>query len=223
MACRLRIADPASADAYPIVTFSWILCYRVYEDPEKLASLKKVLRFGLQEGQDASSELGYVPLPEPIVTSSLTLLDEITLPQNADASTEVTSKPEAPSSSLLPPDDVISDEVENGAVSGPPEVAAEPDNPTSELLPADEINSDESADGEATDSTEATRDSQEDDTAVDEVAKEDSEANANDLEEPAVEETENEVDSTRPVEEQNPTNTDSSVLPPDSSPPDEAP
>ena len=50
------------AESYPIVSFTWILCRKVYEDPKVGETLKKVLLYGVGEGQKCSSELGYVPL-----------------------------------------------------------------------------------------------------------------------------------------------------------------
>jgi phosphate transport system substrate-binding protein len=60
---RVFVPDPEAADAYPIVTYSWILAYQRYDDPAKAAALKNVLTWGLREGQKFSEELGYVPLP----------------------------------------------------------------------------------------------------------------------------------------------------------------
>ena len=65
---RMSNPDPTGPDTYPIVTYSWILCYRTYDDPRKLALLKEVLAYGLKQGQQASGELGYVPLPDTIVS-----------------------------------------------------------------------------------------------------------------------------------------------------------
>ncbi len=68
---KAAVADPVGDQAYPIVTFSWILCYRVYDDPEKLAMLKQLISFGLQDGQQYSQELGYVALTDAIVQNAL--------------------------------------------------------------------------------------------------------------------------------------------------------
>lgn len=66
---RAWIPDPADAGAYPIVTYTWLLCYKKYEDPKIAAALKAVIEFGLTKGQTFSTELGYVPLPEKVVTT----------------------------------------------------------------------------------------------------------------------------------------------------------
>ena len=57
------IVDPSGADAYPIVTFSWLLLYRKYDDPEKGSALRDFIAWGLSNGQSFSQKLGYLPLP----------------------------------------------------------------------------------------------------------------------------------------------------------------
>jgi phosphate transport system substrate-binding protein len=63
---RIWITDPGGKDAYPIVTYTWLLCYTNYHDAKIAASMKQVLRFCLTEGQRFSAELGYIPLPPAI-------------------------------------------------------------------------------------------------------------------------------------------------------------
>lgn len=74
---RGSIADPEDADAYPIITYSWILAYNRYSDPQKAKALKEVLRWGLTEGQKLGPDLGYVPIPADIAQRSLAALDQI--------------------------------------------------------------------------------------------------------------------------------------------------
>jgi phosphate transport system substrate-binding protein len=84
---RMTIPDPSGANAYPIVTYSWIVCYRTYDDPEKLRLLKEALTYCLQQGQGISGGMGYVPLPEDVAHSALAELDKISLPQSAAEAT----------------------------------------------------------------------------------------------------------------------------------------
>ncbi|HEY9827512.1 MAG TPA: phosphate ABC transporter substrate-binding protein PstS [Stenomitos sp.] len=65
---RAFITDPEGKDAYPIVTYTWLLAYKSYADPNKVKALKAIVDYGLTEGQKVSSELGYVPLPADVVT-----------------------------------------------------------------------------------------------------------------------------------------------------------
>ena len=61
------LPDPAGKEAYPIVTYTWLLCYRSYDDKTKLEALKDVINYCLTDGQKVSEQLGYVPLPASVV------------------------------------------------------------------------------------------------------------------------------------------------------------
>ena len=72
---KLRGADPnpAGANAYPIVSLTWILAY-----PESKTGVKETLRYMLSEKAQATSDsLGYVPLPESLRQKSLAAVDSI--------------------------------------------------------------------------------------------------------------------------------------------------
>src|SRR5208337_2077892 len=71
------LPDPAGDDSYPIVTFTWVLCYKRYEDANKLQAVKAVIEYGLTEGQKCSEQLGYVPLPAPVVAKVREALNNI--------------------------------------------------------------------------------------------------------------------------------------------------
>jgi phosphate transport system substrate-binding protein len=74
---RVFITDPEGKDAYPIVTYTWLLAYKTYDDPIKAKALKAVIDYSLTEGQKASAELGYIPLPESVVTKTKAAADAI--------------------------------------------------------------------------------------------------------------------------------------------------
>ena len=74
---RLLIPDPDGTDAYPILTLSWLLVYQRYPDPAKASALKQFVTYGLTEGQRDSRELGYMPLPDEIVSRSRAALESI--------------------------------------------------------------------------------------------------------------------------------------------------
>ena len=72
---KLRGADPnpAGANAYPIVSLTWILAY-----PESTFGVKETLRYMLSEkAQSQSDSLGYVPLPENLRQKALAAVDTI--------------------------------------------------------------------------------------------------------------------------------------------------
>jgi phosphate transport system substrate-binding protein len=74
---RAFLPDPEGEDAYPIVTFSWLLLYRHYSAPERASALKGFIDWGLTQGQAYASELGYIPLPAGITDRSRAALTEI--------------------------------------------------------------------------------------------------------------------------------------------------
>jgi phosphate transport system substrate-binding protein len=75
---RVWIPDPVGKKAYPIVTYTWILCAQNYSyRGTDTTVLKDVLRYCLTEGQQFSEELGYLPLPQEMVQRVLKAVDRI--------------------------------------------------------------------------------------------------------------------------------------------------
>ena len=67
-------ANPAGANAFPIVSLTWILA----EPGHKTDSVKPALRYMLsEEAQGASDSLGYVPLPESLRQKSLAAVNSL--------------------------------------------------------------------------------------------------------------------------------------------------
>jgi hypothetical protein len=66
------------ADAYPIVTFSWILLYKNYDNAEKAKTIRDLFRWCLQDGQQFATQLGYVRLPQNVTSKALAALGTIT-------------------------------------------------------------------------------------------------------------------------------------------------
>jgi len=64
------VSDPVAKDAYPIVTFTWMILYKKYDNREKLDALKSLVAYGLTDGQKDSEALGYVPLPDAVVSQA---------------------------------------------------------------------------------------------------------------------------------------------------------
>jgi phosphate transport system substrate-binding protein len=74
---RAQVADPRGPDVYPIVTFSWMLLYKSYPDPQKAAALRDLFRWCLTTGQRAAPDLGYVELPPNVVARALSALEGV--------------------------------------------------------------------------------------------------------------------------------------------------
>jgi phosphate transport system substrate-binding protein len=62
----LWLPDPNGDSSYPIVSYTWLLCYKDSSDPAKAAALKELVRYCMVEGQKASESLGYIPLPDHV-------------------------------------------------------------------------------------------------------------------------------------------------------------
>ena len=74
---QLRGADanPAGANAYPIVSLTWILAYPEYE---KNDNVKTMLRYMLSPTQQQKADaLGYVPLPESLRQKALAAVETL--------------------------------------------------------------------------------------------------------------------------------------------------
>jgi phosphate transport system substrate-binding protein len=73
------MSDPEAAEAYPIVTFTWLILYKTYPDEKKLETLRDFVKFAVTEGQSVSDQLGYIPLPAPVVEKVKAAIDTVKL------------------------------------------------------------------------------------------------------------------------------------------------
>jgi phosphate transport system substrate-binding protein len=74
---RAFITNPDGEKSYPIVTYTWMLVFKKYDDPEKAKAMEAMIQYGLTEGQKQSAELGYVPLPATVVEKVAAAADAI--------------------------------------------------------------------------------------------------------------------------------------------------
>ena len=74
---RAFVTDPEGENSYPVVTYTWLLAYENYDDPEKLQALKDVVNWSLTDGQAYAEEIGYIPLPDNVVEKVQGKLDTI--------------------------------------------------------------------------------------------------------------------------------------------------
>jgi phosphate transport system substrate-binding protein len=68
---RGSVTDPSAVDAYPIVTYSWMMLYGQYADARKAGAIRDFVSWGLTEGQQMNRDAalsGYIPLPAVVVT-----------------------------------------------------------------------------------------------------------------------------------------------------------
>jgi phosphate transport system substrate-binding protein len=69
--------DPETPEAYPIVTYTWLICYKKYPDKNKAQAMQDLVRFGLTEGQKDAESLGYIPLPDAVVAKATLALQNL--------------------------------------------------------------------------------------------------------------------------------------------------
>jgi phosphate transport system substrate-binding protein len=74
---QIKVPDPQGSEAYPIVTYTWLLCRGRYHDAKEAETLKKVIRYCLDDGQKISPDLGYLALPEEVAQKARLALDQI--------------------------------------------------------------------------------------------------------------------------------------------------
>ena len=70
------VEDPAGAEAYPIVTFTWMLFYKDQDD-KKAAILRDLVRYCATDGQKIATSIGYIPLPQNVVDKVLAASQQI--------------------------------------------------------------------------------------------------------------------------------------------------
>jgi len=70
-------SDPEPADAYPIVTYTWLIAYKKYGDKNKMTAMQDLVKYGLTEGQKSSEALGYIPLPDAVVAKATAAIQNI--------------------------------------------------------------------------------------------------------------------------------------------------
>jgi phosphate transport system substrate-binding protein len=75
--------DPQPSDAYPIVTYTWLLLYKVYPDARKAEVLRDFVNYAATEGQKESEPLGYIPLPPAAVEKIKAAVQTIETPPKA--------------------------------------------------------------------------------------------------------------------------------------------
>jgi len=76
---RVSITDPASADAYPISSFTWLLIPSRIPDKAKGDIIKQFLGWMLSDGQAMTTPLNYAPLPPAVIDMERRAIDKITV------------------------------------------------------------------------------------------------------------------------------------------------
>src|SRR6185312_11413370 len=67
---RAFFPDPDGTDSYPIVTYTWLLLYKQY-DNQRAEAIKSFVEWGLTEGQQYLEPLGYIRLSPKAETMAM--------------------------------------------------------------------------------------------------------------------------------------------------------
>jgi phosphate transport system substrate-binding protein len=73
----VSVPDPEQKDAYPIVSLTWMLLYEQPKDPAKAKATNEFLKWALKDGKQYAVELGYLPIPDEMVTQISSALDTV--------------------------------------------------------------------------------------------------------------------------------------------------
>jgi len=72
------IVDPDGEESYPIVTYTWMMLFKKYDDPNKAIAMEAMIQYGLNQGQQQAETLGYIPLPAIVREKVAAAADQIT-------------------------------------------------------------------------------------------------------------------------------------------------
>jgi phosphate transport system substrate-binding protein len=64
---KIELPDPEGEQAYPIVTYTWLLVQKRYKNARVGEAVKDVLEYCLTEGQKIAPELGYLAMPPEVI------------------------------------------------------------------------------------------------------------------------------------------------------------
>jgi phosphate transport system substrate-binding protein len=74
---RVSITNAPGDDAYPISSFTWLLLYENAGDKKQAKMMVDFLKWALTDGQKYAPDLGYAPLPKPVVEMEMKALGQI--------------------------------------------------------------------------------------------------------------------------------------------------
>jgi phosphate transport system substrate-binding protein len=76
---RVSITNAPGAGVYPVSSFTWLLLYENPKDKAQAKIMVDFLHWALTDGQKFAGQLGYAPLPEPVVKLEMDALKKIKL------------------------------------------------------------------------------------------------------------------------------------------------
>jgi phosphate transport system substrate-binding protein len=76
---RVSITNAPGKNVYPVASFTWLLFYENPKDKQRARTMVDFMKWALTDGQKFAPELGYAPLPAPVVQMELQALNRIKL------------------------------------------------------------------------------------------------------------------------------------------------
>jgi phosphate transport system substrate-binding protein len=74
---RVSITNAPGAGAYPISSFTWLLLFQAPSDTVRSKAMVDFVKWALTDGQAFATDLGYAPVPAPVVQQELATLGTI--------------------------------------------------------------------------------------------------------------------------------------------------
>jgi phosphate transport system substrate-binding protein len=74
---RVSITNAPGKGVYPISSFTWLLLYENPKDKTQAKVMVDFVKWALSDGQKFADQLGYAPLPEPVVKLELVALQKV--------------------------------------------------------------------------------------------------------------------------------------------------
>jgi phosphate transport system substrate-binding protein len=74
---RVSITNAPGDDVYPISSFTWFLLYQDAQDKKQAKTMVDFLKWALTDGQKFAPDLGYAPLPKPVVDMEMKALAQV--------------------------------------------------------------------------------------------------------------------------------------------------
>ena len=74
---RVSITNAPGKGVYPVSSFTWLLLYENPKDKAQARTMLDFVKWALTDGQKFAAELGYAPLPQPVVQLEMAALAKI--------------------------------------------------------------------------------------------------------------------------------------------------
>jgi phosphate transport system substrate-binding protein len=74
---RVSITNAPGDEVYPISSFTWFLLYQDAQDKKQAKTMVDFLKWALTDGQKFAPDLGYAPLPKPVVEMEMKALAQV--------------------------------------------------------------------------------------------------------------------------------------------------